>query len=50
MTDNMEIRRKKFTHRKRVNNPNEMSVDTAFRNDWLNSSTVIGDEYFSVDI
>lgn len=50
MTDNMEIRRKKFTHRKSVSNPNEMSVDTAFRNDWLNSSTVIGDEYFSVDI
>lgn len=46
----MEIRRKKFTHRKRSNNHNEISVDTVFRNDWLNSSTVIGDEYFSVDI
>ena len=46
----METRRKKFTSRKRSNNPNEISVDTAFRNDWLNSSTIIGDEYFSVDI
>lgn len=50
MTDNMAARRKKFTHHKGTNNTNEMSVDTAFRNDWLNSSTIIGDEYFSVDI
>ena len=46
----MEIRRKKFTNCKKSNNPNEISVDTVFRNDWLNSSTIIGDEYFSVDI
>lgn len=46
----MEIKRKKFMHRKRSNNSNEMSVDTTFRNDWLNSSTIIEDEYFSVDI
>ena len=26
------------------------SVDNVFRNDWLNSSRIIGDEYFSVDI
>ena len=43
-------RRKKFTHPKNSYNPNETSVDTVFRNDWLNSSTIIGDEYFSVDI
>ena len=26
------------------------SVDTTFRNDWLNQIEIIGDEYFSVDI
>ena len=26
------------------------SVDTVFRNDWLNRTKVIGDEYFLVDI
>ncbi len=43
-------KRKKFTHLKNSRNHNEMSVDTAFRNHWLNSSRVIGDEYFSIDI
>lgn len=28
----------------------EYSVDTVFRNDWLNRTQIIGDEYFSVDI
>lgn len=27
-----------------------VSVDTTFRNDWLNRTQIIGDEYFSVDI
>jgi len=26
------------------------SVDTTFRNNWLNRTEIIGDEYFSVDI
>ena len=26
------------------------SVDNVFRNDWLNRTQIIGDEYFSVDI
>jgi len=37
-------RKKKITLKKNY------SVDTAFRNDWLNRTKVIGDEYFSVDI
>ena len=28
----------------------EYSVDNVFRNDWLNRTQIIGDEYFSVDI
>ena len=28
----------------------DYSVDNAFRNDWLNRTQIIGDEYFSVDI
>ena len=28
----------------------DYSVDNVFRNDWLNGSRIIGDEYFSVDI
>lgn len=40
-------RKKKFT--KKVSNSG-YSVDSTFRNDWLNRSQIIGDEYFSVDI
>ena len=28
----------------------EYTVDNVFRNDWLNRTQIIGDEYFSVDI
>lgn len=41
------MRKKKFT-KKSTNSG--VSVDNAFRNDWLNRTQIIGDEYFSVDI
>ena len=28
----------------------DYSVDNVFRNDWINRTRIIGDEYFSVDI
>lgn len=37
-------RKKKITLKKNY------SVDTTFRNDWMNRTKIIGDEYFSVDI
>ena len=43
------MRKKKLLKRK-CKGPYMTSVDTVFRNDWLNRTKVIGDEYFSVDI
>ena len=36
--------------KKRESVQKEYSVDNVFRNDWLNRTQIIGDEYFSVDI
>ncbi len=36
--------------KKKKQNKKNYSVDTTFRNDWLNRTEIIGDEYFSIDI